>query len=57
VSLLTSGIEIGVSLEARDLLFFGWACRIYENFNGKGPDYKEMGVGACLYFAVISYTD
>jgi hypothetical protein len=57
VSLLTSGIEISVSLEARDLLFFGWACRIYENFNGKGPDYKEMGVGACLYFAVISYTD
>jgi hypothetical protein len=25
---LRSGIEISVSTEARDLLFFGWTCRI-----------------------------
>ena len=52
---LVTGIEISVSLEVRDLLFFGWACRMFENFNGKFPDYKEMGVRACLRFAVISY--
>ena len=51
-----AGIEISVILEARDLLLFGWACRILENFNGKGPDFKEMGVRACLCIAVISYT-
>ena len=50
------GIEISVSPEARDLLFVGWACRIFENFNGIGPDFKEMDVGACFHFAVISYT-
>jgi hypothetical protein len=47
-------MEIIVSLEARDLLFFGWTCRISENFYGKGPDFKEMGVLVCLRFAVIS---
>jgi hypothetical protein len=26
-------------------LFVGWACRIFENFNGKGPDFKEMDDG------------
>ena len=41
-------IEISASPKTRDLLFFGWACRISENFSGKGPDFKEMGVGACL---------
>jgi hypothetical protein len=51
-----AGIEISVSPEARDLLFFGWACRISENFYGKGPYFKEMGVQACLHFAAISYT-
>jgi hypothetical protein len=35
-------IEINVSQETRDLLLFGWACRISENFNGKGPDFKEI---------------
>jgi hypothetical protein len=50
------GIEISVSLEARDLLSFGWTCRISENFNEKGPDFKEMGVRVCLRFAVILYT-
>jgi hypothetical protein len=49
-------IEISVSPEARDLLFLEWACRISENFNGMGPDFKEMVVRACLRFAVISYT-
>jgi hypothetical protein len=44
------------SPEARDLLFLEWACRISENFNGMGPDFKEMVVRACLRFAVISYT-
>ena len=34
---------------------FGWACRFSENFNGIGPDFKEMGVLACLRFTVISY--
>ena len=52
---LRSGIEISVSPEARDLLFFGSACRISEKLNGKSPDYKEMGVRVCLRFAVISY--
>jgi len=28
-----------------------------ENFHGKGQDFKEIGVWACLRFAVISYTD
>ena len=51
-----AGIEISVILEARDLLLFGWACRILENFNGKGPDFKEMGIQACFRFAVILYT-
>ena len=50
-----TGIEISVSPEVRDLLFFEWTCRISENFNGKGPDFKEMDVQACLRFAVISY--
>jgi hypothetical protein len=27
-----------------------------ENFNGKGPDFKEMYVRARLHFVVISYT-
>ena len=49
-------MEIIVSLEGQDLLFFGWTCRISENFYGKGPDFKEMGVLVCLRFAVISYT-
>ena len=53
---MDTGIEISASLEARDLLFFGWTCRISENCNGKGPDFKEMGVLACLHLAVISYT-
>jgi len=35
-------IKINVSQETRDLLLFGWACRISENFNGKGPDFKEI---------------
>jgi hypothetical protein len=35
---------------------FGWTCRISENFYGKGPDFKEMGVLVCLRFVVISYT-
>jgi hypothetical protein len=26
-------------------------------FNGKGPDFKEMSVQACLHFTEISYTD
>ena len=53
-----AGIEISVhiSLEAQDLLFSGWACKRSENFNGKGPDFKEMCVLACLSFIVISYT-
>ena len=39
-------IEISVSSEARDMLvFFGWASRISENFNGKGPNFKG---NACL---------
>jgi len=42
---MTAGIEISVRPEARDLLFVGWACKIFENFNGKGPDFKEMDVG------------
>ena len=29
---MDTGIEISASLEARDLLFFGWTCRISENF-------------------------
>ena len=48
--------EIIVNPETRDLLFVGWACRIFENFNGKGPDFKEMGVQVCFRFAVISHT-
>jgi hypothetical protein len=28
---------------------------ISENFNGKSPDFMEIGVQACLRFAVISY--
>jgi hypothetical protein len=52
-----SRIEIRVSPEARSLLFFGWAYRISENFNGKGLDFKEMGVRACLCFVVILYTE
>ena len=40
----------------QDLLFVGWACRIFENFNGKCPDLKEMGIRACFRFAVILYT-
>ena len=51
-----SGIEISASTEARDLLCFGWTCRISEYFIGKGPDFKKMGVWACIRFAVISYT-
>jgi hypothetical protein len=35
------------------MLVFQWACRTSENFNGKGADFKEMGVQACLRFAVI----
>ena len=50
-----SGIEISLSPETRDLLFYGWACNISENFNGKGPDFKEMSIRACLRFVVISY--
>jgi hypothetical protein len=37
-------------------LFYEWVCRISENFNGKGPEFKEMLVQAFLNFAVISYT-
>lgn len=28
-----------------------------ENFNGKGEDFKDIGVWACLRFVFISYTD
>ena len=51
-----AGIEISVSPEARDVLFFGWAWRISENFNGKGPCFKEMDVLAYLCLVVIPYT-
>ena len=52
---LVPRIKIRVSLEARDLFVFGWTCWISENFNGKGPNFKEMGARVCLRFAVISY--
>ena len=51
-----AGIEIGGSPGARDLLFFGCACKISETLNGKGADFKEMYGRACLRFVVISYT-
>jgi hypothetical protein len=38
-------ISVHISLEAQDLLFSGWACKMSENFNGKGPDFKEMDDG------------
>jgi hypothetical protein len=53
---LVPRIEIRVNLEAWDLLVFGWTCWISENFNGKGPNFKEMGARVCLRFAVISDT-
>jgi hypothetical protein len=53
---LVPRIEIRVSLEAWDLFVFGWTCWISENFNGKGPNFKEMGARVCLRYAVISDT-
>jgi hypothetical protein len=35
--ILCTGIEISASQETWDPLFFGY-------FNGKGPDFKEIGV-------------
>jgi len=57
LSHLNAGIEISLSLEAQiDLLFVGWACRIFENFNGKGPDFKEMLPLCCNFVHCLNVT-
>ena len=58
--IVIAGIEISASLEAETrCCFFPFVEFLETSMETKGPDFKEMGVQACLRFTqitVISYT-